>query len=55
MLSNQVSSKGKFNTEYLQASTPGSLTKVRDNWKINTTAKGAIKNRRFNLWRCNAV
>ncbi len=35
--------KGKFNTEYLQASTPGSLTKVRDNWKINTTAKGAIK------------
>ena len=36
--------KGKFNTEYLQASTPGSLTKVRDNWKINTTAKGAIKN-----------
>ena len=37
-------SKGKFNTEYLQASTPGSLTKVRDNWKINTTAKGAIKN-----------
>ncbi len=36
--------KGKFNTEYLQASTPGSLTKVRDNWKINTTAKSAIKN-----------
>ena len=36
--------KGKFNTEYLQASTPGSLTMVRDNWKINTTAKGAIKN-----------
>ena len=36
--------KGKFNTEYLQASTPGSLTKVRDNWQINTTAKGAIKN-----------
>ena len=36
--------KGKFNTEYLQASTPGSLTHVRDNWKINTTAKGAIKN-----------
>lgn len=36
--------KGKFNTEYLQASTPGSLTKVRDNWRINTTAKGAIKN-----------
>ena len=36
--------KGKFNTEYLQASTPGSLTKVRYNWKINTTAKGAIKN-----------
>ena len=36
--------KGKFNTEYLQASTPGSLTKVRDNWKINTTAKGAIRN-----------
>ena len=36
--------KGKFNTEYLQASTPGSVTKVRDNWKINTTAKGAIKN-----------
>lgn len=36
--------KGKFNTEYLQASTPGSLTKVRDNWTINTTAKGAIKN-----------
>ena len=36
--------KGKFNTEYLQASTPGSLTKVRDNWKINKTAKGAIKN-----------
>ena len=36
--------KGKFNTEYLQASTPGSLTKVRDNWKINTTAKGASKN-----------
>ena len=36
--------KGKFNTEYLQASTPGSLTKVRDNWNINTTAKGAIKN-----------
>ena len=36
--------KGKFNTEYLQASTPGTLTKVRDNWKINTTAKGAIKN-----------
>ena len=35
--------KGKFNTEYLQASTPGSLTKVRDNWKINKTAKGAIK------------
>ena len=36
--------KGKFNTEYLQASTPGKVTKVRDNWKINTTAKGAIKN-----------
>ena len=36
--------KGKFNTEYLQASTPGRLTKVRDNWKINKTAKGAIKN-----------
>lgn len=36
--------KGKFNTEYLQASTPGSVTKVRDNWKINTSAKGAIKN-----------
>ena len=36
--------KGKFNTEYLQASTPGTVTKVRDNWKINTTAKGAIKN-----------
>ena len=36
--------KGKFNTEYLQASTPGTLTKVRDNWKINTAAKGAIKN-----------
>ena len=36
--------KGKFNTEYLQASTPGSVTKVRDNWKINTDAKGAIKN-----------
>ncbi len=36
--------KGKFNTEYLQASTPGSVTKVRDNWKINTAAKGAIKN-----------
>lgn len=36
--------KGKFNTEYLQASTPGNVTKVRDNWKINTTAKGAIKN-----------
>ena len=36
--------KGKFNTEYLQASTPGKVTKVRDNWKINTAAKGAIKN-----------
>lgn len=36
--------KGKFNTEYLQASTPGTVTKVRDNWKINTTARGAIKN-----------
>lgn len=36
--------KGKFNTEYLQASTPGNVTKVRDNWKINTSAKGAIKN-----------
>ncbi len=36
--------KGKFNTEYLQASTPGTVTKVRDNWKINTAAKGAIKN-----------
>lgn len=36
--------KGKFNTEYLQASTPGSVTKLRDNWKINTAAKGAIKN-----------
>ena len=36
--------KGKFNTEYLQASTPGSLNKVRDNWKINKTAKGAIRN-----------
>ena len=36
--------KGKFNTEYLQASTPGTLTKARDNWKINTAAKGAIKN-----------
>ena len=36
--------KGKFNTEYLQASTPGNVTKVRDNWKINTDAKGAIKN-----------
>lgn len=36
--------KGKFNTEYLQASTPGTVTKVRDNWKINTDAKGAIKN-----------
>ena len=36
--------KGKFNTEYLQASTPGTVTKVRDNWKINTTAKGAIRN-----------
>lgn len=36
--------KGKFNTEYLQASTPGNVTKVRDNWKINTTARGAIKN-----------
>lgn len=36
--------KGKFNTEYLQASTPGTVTKVRDNWKINTSAKGAIKN-----------
>ena len=36
--------KGKFNTEYLQASTPGSVTKARDNWKINTDAKGAIKN-----------
>ena len=35
--------KGKFNTEYLQASTPGNVTKVRDNWKINTAAKGAIK------------
>ena len=36
--------KGKFNTEYLQASTPGSVTKARDNWKINTDAKGAIRN-----------
>ena len=36
--------KGKFNTEYLQASTPGNVTMVRDNWKINTAAKGAIKN-----------
>ena len=36
--------KGKFNTEYLQASTPGNVTKARDNWKINTGAKGAIKN-----------
>ena len=36
--------KGKFNNEYLQASTPGTLTKVRDNWKINTGDKGAIKN-----------
>ena len=36
--------KGKFNTEYLQASTPGNVTKVRDNWKINKAAKGAIKN-----------
>ena len=36
--------KGKFNTEYLQASTPGNVTKVHDNWKINTAAKGAIKN-----------
>ena len=36
--------KGKFDTEYLQASTPGNVTKVRDNWKINTAAKGAIKN-----------
>lgn len=36
--------KGKFNTEYLQASTPGTVTKVRDNWRINTTARGAIKN-----------
>ena len=36
--------KGKFNTEYLQASTPGNVTKVRDNWKINTAAKGATKN-----------
>ena len=36
--------KGKFNTEYLQASTPGNVTKARDNWKINTAAKGAIKN-----------
>ena len=36
--------KGKFNTEYLQASTPGTVTAVRDNWKINTAAKGAIKN-----------
>mgnify|MGYP000566500505 FL=1 len=36
--------KGKFNTEYLQASTPGTVTNVRDNWKINTTARGAIKN-----------
>ena len=36
--------KGKFNTEYLQASTPGNVTNVRDNWKINTAAKGAIKN-----------
>ena len=35
--------KGKFNTEYLQASTPGTVTNVRDNWKINTTARGAIK------------
>ena len=36
--------KGKFNNEYLQASTPGTLTKARDNWKINTGDKGAIKN-----------
>lgn len=36
--------KGKFNTKYLQASTPGNVTKARDNWKINTAAKGAIKN-----------
>ena len=36
--------KGKFNTEYLQASTPGNVTKARDNWRINTAAKGAIKN-----------
>ena len=36
--------KGKFNTEYLQASTPGNVTKARDNWKINTAAKGAIRN-----------
>ena len=36
--------KGKFNTEYLQASTPGNVTEVRDNWRINTAAKGAIKN-----------
>lgn len=36
--------KGKFNNEYLQASTPGTLTKSRDNWKINTGDKGAIKN-----------
>ena len=35
--------KGKFNTEYLQASTPGNVTNVRDNWKINKAAKGAIK------------
>lgn len=36
--------KGTFDTEYLQASTPGTVTKTRDNWKINNTAKGAIKN-----------
>lgn len=36
--------KGTFDTEYLQASTPGTVTITRDNWKINTTAKGAIKN-----------
>lgn len=35
--------KGTFDTEYLQASTPGTVTKTRDNWKINNTAKGAIK------------
>lgn len=35
--------KGTFDTEYLQASTPGTVTQTRDNWKINNTAKGAIK------------